>query len=63
MEEICHKYGISDTIKASNMIVTVKRRFRLSLKECVRESVTSDEQAEEELEEIMRFVPKIAQYG
>ena len=63
MEEICHKYGISDAIKASNMIVTVKRRFRSSLKERVRESVTSDEQVEEELEEIMRFVPKIAQYG
>jgi len=63
MEEICHKYGISDAIKASNMIVTVKRRFRLSLKERVRESVTSDEHVEEELEEIMRFIPKIAQYG
>ncbi|UCH32572.1 MAG: sigma-70 family RNA polymerase sigma factor [Candidatus Bathyarchaeota archaeon] len=63
MEEICHKYGISDTIKASNMIVTVKRRFRLALKEHVRESVTSDGQIEEELEEIMQFIPKIAQYG
>jgi len=63
MEEICHKYDISDAVKASNMIVTVKRRFRMSLKGYLRESVTSDEQVEEELEEIMRFIPKIAQYG
>lgn len=63
MEEICHKYGISDAVKASNMIVTVKRRFQSSLKRHLRESVTSDDEVEEELEEIIRFLPMIAQDG
>jgi DNA-directed RNA polymerase specialized sigma24 family protein len=63
MEDICHKYGISDAVKASNMIVTVKRRFQSVLMRHLRNSVTSDEEADEELEEIMRFLPKMAQDG
>jgi RNA polymerase sigma-70 factor (ECF subfamily) len=63
MDDICHKYGISDAVKASNMIVTVKRRFQSSLKRQLRNSVTCDEEVEKELEEIMRFLPKMAQDG
>jgi len=59
--ELCAKYGIEDSGKVSNMIVTVKRRFQATLKQHLRDSVTSDEYVEGEVEEIQRFFPKIAQ--
>ena len=60
--EICKRYGIEDEKKASNMNITVKRRFQTALKEYVRNTVTSDTYVAEELEEIMRFFPKSAQH-
>ena len=63
LKEICEKYGIKDDAKASNMIVTVKRRFQAALKKQLRDSVVSEEQISGELEEIKRFFPKIAQDG
>ena len=59
--ELCARYGIEDSDKVSNMIVTVKRRFQATLKQHLRDSVTSDEYMEDEVEEIQRFFPKIAQ--
>jgi len=32
LQEVCDKYGIQDDAKASNMIVTVKRRFQAALR-------------------------------
>ncbi len=61
LKDICAKYGINDEAKASNMIVTVKRRFQAVLREYIRKSVVSDQQVADELEEIKRFFPKIAQ--
>jgi DNA-directed RNA polymerase specialized sigma24 family protein len=61
LKDICQKYGIKDDAKASNMIVTVKRRFQAALKKQLRDSVVSDKQVNGELEEIKRFFPKIAQ--
>jgi hypothetical protein len=58
MKEICNKYEIEDTIKASNMITTVKRLFQTVLKQHVRNSVMSDEDTADELEQIKRFFPK-----
>jgi len=63
LKDICVKYGIEDDAKASNMIVTVKRRFQSALKKLLRDSVVSEEQVNGELEEIKRFFPKIAQDG
>ena len=63
LDTVCKKYGFSDTAKASNMIVTVKRRFQALLRQHLRHSVMSDKEAEEELEEIRRFLPKVAQDG
>jgi len=59
--ELCEKYGIKDTKKASNMMVTVKRRFNGELMEYVRSSVASEEQISEELEYLLKFLPKNAQ--
>jgi len=61
LKEITTQYGISDESKASNMIVTVKRRIQVALKQYLRESVTSDEYLTGELEQMRQFFPKIAQ--
>ena len=61
LEEICDKYGIQDGAKASNMIVTVKRRFQAALREHIRSCVVSDGEVNGELEELRRFFPRIAQ--
>ncbi|OHB73874.1 MAG: hypothetical protein A2Z25_09930 [Planctomycetes bacterium RBG_16_55_9] len=60
--EICHKYDIESPRIASNMIITVKRRFETFLRKHLRETVTSDGQIEDELAEISRFLPHMAQY-
>jgi RNA polymerase sigma-70 factor (ECF subfamily) len=61
MDELCHKYRIKDRTTASNMIVTVKRRFRTALRNHLRNLVSSDEEVDFELVEIMQFLPRIAQ--
>jgi len=61
LEDLCHKFGIADKAKASNMIVTVKRRFQSALKRFLRNSVTSDEEMEEEWAEMAGFLPRLAQ--
>jgi len=63
LKDICEKYGIRDEVQASNMIITVKRRFQVALKKQLRDSVVSEAQISGELEEIKRFFPKIAQDG
>ena len=61
LAEICARYGIENEARASNMIVTVKRRFQRLLREHLRQSVLSDELLSEELREIKRSFPRIAQ--
>ena len=61
MKEICRKYAIESEAQASNMMVTVKRRFQTALKSHLRSLVVSEDQVDEELAEIMRFLPKMAQ--
>jgi len=62
LPEICRKYGIDDEKTASNMTITVKRRFQAALKQYVRNTVTSETQVGGELVEIMKFFPKPAQH-
>ncbi|MFH1882688.1 MAG: hypothetical protein ABIL62_08265 [Planctomycetota bacterium] len=63
LRDICEKYGIESEKKASNMIVTVKRRFQAALKQYIRSTVASESQMDEELREIMKFLPKRAQHS
>ena len=58
INELCTKYGIDGEAKASNMIVTVKRRFRAILKHCLRQFVHSDSEVEEEFNELMKILSK-----
>jgi RNA polymerase sigma-70 factor (ECF subfamily) len=62
LAEICHKYDIENPRAASNMIVTVKRRFQAILHKNLRETVASEGQIEDEYAEISKFLPQIAQY-
>jgi hypothetical protein len=61
LNEICTHLGIEDTRQGSNMIITVKRRFRETLRRHIRNSVISRTEVDDELEEILRFLPKSAQ--
>jgi RNA polymerase sigma-70 factor (ECF subfamily) len=61
MDELCHKYRVKDPMTASNLIVTVKRRFRTALRKHLRGLVTTDEEVDVELSEIFRFLPRMAQ--
>jgi DNA-directed RNA polymerase specialized sigma24 family protein len=57
----CQEHGIDDPKKASNMIVTLKRRFRRALLEHIRGTVVSGDQAQEELSDLLQFLPRGAQ--
>jgi RNA polymerase sigma-70 factor (ECF subfamily) len=61
LKEICAKYAIEDEVKASNMSITVKRRFQSALKNYIRSTVISENQTDEELKEILKLFPKKAQ--
>ena len=61
LQEICAKYSVEDEVKASNMAITVKRRFRSALKKYIRSTVISENQTDEELKEILKLFPKKAQ--
>jgi len=53
LPEICARLGIPSAAKASNMIVTVKRRFRAALTYRVRPLVDSDADVNREIRDLM----------
>ena len=55
LKEICSNYGIKDERTASNMVITVKRRFKAILKKNLRSTVISENQINEELQEILEL--------
>lgn len=55
LPELCAKYGISDTAKASKMIIRVKRRFRSLLRRRVRQLVNSDAKVDDEIRYLMKI--------
>ena len=61
VKEICGKYGIPDGHKLANMIITTKRRIRATLEKHIRKIVTSPEEVSDELQEMARFFPEMAQ--
>jgi hypothetical protein len=62
LAHISQVQGVSDAKKASNMIVTVKRRFRTALMQHVRRTLLSGDQTSEEMEELLQYLPKSAQH-
>ena len=58
LKDICRKYGVASTVKASSMIFAVKRCFRAAMKRLLRQSVASEAQISEEMLELMNFLTK-----
>jgi len=52
---VCAECGISDETKASNMIITAKRRFQALLRRRVRLLVGGKESIDEEIRDLMRI--------
>jgi hypothetical protein len=61
VKEIRARYGIDSEVEVSNMIVTIKRRLRKAMRECLRRSVAREELVDDEIEELKQFFPGIAQ--
>ncbi|MHC4679045.1 MAG: RNA polymerase sigma factor [Planctomycetota bacterium] len=61
LAEVCERHNIEDPGKASNMILTVKRRFQAVLRQHIRSTVISEGKIPEEVREISRFFPKSLQ--
>lgn len=55
---LCEKYHIPDQAKASNMIITVKRRFQAELARQVLQAVGSDADVEQEIQDLMRILSR-----
>ena len=60
-QDICSLYGIESESKVSNMLVTVKRRFKTALKKQLRATVLSDDDIHPELQEMLSLFPESAQ--
>jgi len=61
MKEICARYGIATESIASNMLVTVKRRFKAVLRRNLRDTVLSEDDVDGELREMLKFFGSDAQ--
>ena len=62
LSDLSQEHGVGDMKKASNMIITIKRRFRTALMQHVRRTLLSGDQASEEMEELLQYLPKSAQH-
>ena len=51
--ELCERFDVSSELAASNMIVTVKRRFKVVLEHYLKEQVDSDVDVDEEISSLM----------
>lgn len=56
MAELARRVGAADAAQASNMVQTMKRRFRRMLREVVGETVAGPEQVEAELAELRNYI-------
>ena len=56
LDELCRSCGISDKTQATNMIVTVKRRFKRLLEQHLRRQVGSDTAVEGEIDELIEIL-------
>ncbi|KPK42399.1 MAG: hypothetical protein AMJ65_07685 [Phycisphaerae bacterium SG8_4] len=56
VSELCKLLNIGNKDTVSNMIVTVKRRFRTAMNRRVRQHVDSDEEVEQEIQDLMKIL-------
>jgi RNA polymerase sigma-70 factor (ECF subfamily) len=55
--EVCDKYGIDNEKKVSNMLVTVKRRFQTAIRKHVRDTVSNEDDIDDEVQELFQYLP------
>lgn len=58
LTELCRQLGIRSETKASNMIVTVKRRFQAAMRRQLFQHVKSDEEVKQEICDLMEILSK-----
>ena len=58
LPDLCARYSIKGETRASNMIVTVKRRFQAILRRHVAQFVDSDEEVDGEIGDLMEILSK-----
>jgi len=58
LKEVCRRLGIAGAVRASNMKITAKRRFRTILRATVRQFVVSDEEVEEEIRDLIQILSR-----
>lgn len=58
LADLCAAHGIADEAKASNMIITVKRRFQAALTRRIREMVGSDAEVEGEIQDLVEILSR-----
>jgi len=56
LADLCTEYGIPDEAQASNMVITVKRRFRACLERHVRQMVDSDADVNAEIHDLVEIL-------
>lgn len=58
LAELCSKYGIENEKRASNMVITVKRRFSTALRHHLQRFGHSDSEIEREIYELIEILSK-----
>lgn len=58
LASLCAEHAISSEVTASNMIVTVKRRFQAILRRRVRQFVDSDDEVDQEVRDLIEILSK-----
>lgn len=53
MPELCKRFGIASEIQGSNMMVTIKRRFRAAVQGILRQQVEDDADVEVEIQDLI----------
>jgi len=56
LEDICEKYAVESEKRASNMVITVKRRFSSVLRQQLRQFVQSDSEVEDEFRALVEIL-------
>lgn len=56
LSDLCGQHGIDDEAKVSNMLITVKRRFRKVLRLHVRQFVGSEKDVDREIQDLMKIL-------
>lgn len=58
LPDICKRHGLPSTSKASNVLLTVKRRFRAALRREIRQHVNSDEEIDDEIRDLIGILSR-----